>query len=516
MRWILSVAMALLLSACGGGSKKANKEAPPSDATEAAAPASKTDKTDAGGAELCAAHGEPSNLCFICDASLREPGRLWCEEHAHYEDRCWECHPELRDNARLYCDEHGLYEDECFLCHPELRSSAPATSDSTSQVLLCDEHGVEERMCGICHPELAASLSPGQGLRIRFASAESATKAGIKSAPLGSLSSGDAISAVGELGYNMDRLARITSPVDGVIRSVQTDVGASVSAGKALVSIASPHVAELRGELSRAQAEELVASQNLEREEKLFEEKAVSAQEVADARARQQSARASTRAVRQSLRDLGLTQDDVEAFAHSDSEGSGLALRAPFSGTVVERNATLGDVVKSGDVLFQVADLDVMWLTLAVTEADAAHMRVGSRVDVRVESLQRDFAGRVTWVSSNLDEATRTARVRAEIPNRERVLRAGMFVNARISTSGDRSALSIDRDSLYLIDGRNFVFVRLENDLYELRCVEARPATPDRVVVMAGLSATDQVVIQRSYLVKSEFQKSRLGAGCVD
>lgn len=507
--WLLCSVMALGL-AC---SEKAPKTAATNTST-AGKSAAATGDTVASAQKLCAAHGAPLNLCFICDASLREPGRLWCEEHAHYEDRDWQCHPELRDMTRLYCEEHGLYEDECFLCHPELRASVPA--DSSSAVVFCKEHGVDEHKCGICHPELAATLVPGEGLQIRFASATSAALAGIESAALASAASTDGISAVGELGYNMDRMARITSPVDGVIKSVQTDVGATVSAGKALVSIASPHVAELRGELARAQAEELVASQNVEREEKLFEQRAVSAQELADARARHQSARAATRSARQSLRDLGLTEADIAAFMRDDADESGLALRSPFAGTVVERNATLGDVVKSGDVLFELADLDVMWLTLAVTETDAARIRVGNRVDVRVESLQRDFAGRVTWISSNLDEATRMARVRAEIPNRDHALRAGMFVTARISVSDDRSSLMIDRDSVYRIDGRTFVFVQISDDLYELRCVEARPASADRVQLVAGLNGSEHVVTKQSYLVKSEFQKSRLGAGCVD
>ena len=503
-RTFIFVALALVIGGCGKTQHDTqSKPAGDGQAHETAAATS-----------VCAAHQAPVELCFICDASLREPGRLWCEEHARYEDRCWQCHPELRDKARLYCEEHGLYEDECFLCHPELRTSAP--SDTSSAVVYCDEHGVNEHECGICHPELAATLSPGQGLQIRFGSSTSAALAGIESTALGSGSAAGGITANGELGYNTDRLARITSPVDGVIRSVHTDVGNQVGAGKPLVSIASPHVAELRGELARAQAEEVVAAQNVEREEKLFEQKAVSAQELADARARHQSARAATRAMRQSLRDLGLTEADVAAFMRDDADESGLALRAPFAGTVVERTATLGDVVKTGDVLFQVADLDVMWLTLAVTETEAAHMRVGNRVDVRVESLQRDFTGHVTWISSNLDESTRMARVRAEIPNRDHVLRAGIFVTARISAGDDRSSLMIDRDSLYLIDGHHFVFVQRSDDLYELRCVEARSVSADRVVLVAGLSGNEQVVTKQSYLVKSEFQKSRLGAGCVD
>jgi membrane fusion protein, heavy metal efflux system len=106
--------------------------------------------------------------------------------------------------------------------------------------------------------------------------------------------------------------------------------------------------------------------------------------------------------------------------------------------------------------------------------------------------------------------------VRAEIPNPGHVLRAGMFVTARISTSDDRSSLGVDRDSVYRIDGRTFVFVELQHDLYELRCVETRAANSGRVVVVAGLGPADHVVTKESYLVKSEFQKSRLGAGCVD
>src|SRR5262245_14074998 len=100
----------LLLSGCSR-----NEPAAPAPAATAAA--------------TCAAHGAPKELCFICDASLREKGRLWCAEHGRYEDRCWECHPDLRDPKRAYCDKHGLYQDECFLCKPELakRAAIPAT-----------------------------------------------------------------------------------------------------------------------------------------------------------------------------------------------------------------------------------------------------------------------------------------------------------------------------------------------------------------------------------------------------
>src|SRR4029434_266956 len=94
---LLLLAAALAVAGC------TRTETPPAAKAEAAKPAVAT----------CAAHGAPTELCFICDASLREKGRLWCAEHARYEDRCWLCHPELRDASRAYCEKHALYEDEC-------------------------------------------------------------------------------------------------------------------------------------------------------------------------------------------------------------------------------------------------------------------------------------------------------------------------------------------------------------------------------------------------------------------
>jgi membrane fusion protein, heavy metal efflux system len=509
----LCTALVLLAAACA---KSDDKTAGADSATRAGSHAvAQTDSADS--AAVCAAHGAPVALCFICDASLREKGRLWCNEHARYEDRCWLCHPELRDATRLYCEEHFLYEDECFLCHPELRASGEVPAEhGMAGALMCVEHAVAESECGICHPELAAALGPGQGLKVRLPSMTSAMKAGVAAEPIGTSSQGEALAATGELGYNQNRLARITTPVDGVVKNVQSDVGQAVKTGTSLLAVSSPRVAEVRAELIRALSEESVAAQSLKRQQQLFDQKVSAQRELDDARSRHESARALTQSARQTLRDLGLTVEDIERLAQNQANESLLPLRAPFAGTVVERTVALGDVVEAGDVMFVVADLDMMWLKLSVTEAEAARLRVGDRVDARLESLGRDVSGRITWISSGLDQATRTVQVRAEIPNPEHRLRAGTFVTARIAVSDDRSQMSIDRDAVHQIDGHNFVFVRLSDDLFELRAIDARPASGDRVAVHAGLSAGDVVVTKQSYLVKSEFQKSRLGAGCVD
>ena len=108
------------------------------------------------------------------------------------------------------------------------------------------------------------------------------------------------------------------------------------------------------------------------------------------------------------------------------------------------------------------------------------------------------------------------AEVRAEVANPDKSLRAGMFVDANITVGESAASLLVPRDTVHRFGGNPFVFVRLSADLYELRRVETTPASENLTAITAGLTESDLVAVEQSYLLKSEFQKSRLGAGCVD
>ncbi len=514
--------LGLLLVACGGDSEKENETEIPAATADGAvdsdAPASES------ASALCLAHSAAADQCFICDASLREPGRLWCQGHARYEDRCFKCHPEIREEDRLYCEEHGLYEDECFLCHPELkteessvdpRETGEAVAAEDLNALYCWEHDVPEAECGICQPTLANGLKPGQGLKIRLPSTMSETKAKIvaRSAQQGPTQS--SVHAVGQLDFNQNRLARITPLTDGIVRNIFVDLGYEVKRGQVLAELSSPRIAEAQSALLKAVAEETVSSKTLSRERDLHQKKVSSAQDLYDAEARYATARASLRAAEQMLSDLGFDQPTLDRIVSEQKAESVLPLVAPFDGTVIARDAVVGDVVTMGDQLFSVADISMLWLGLAVSEKDIAQVRVGQRVDIRSQTLDREIAGRVTWISSQLNKTTRMAEVRAEVANPDRLLRAGVFVDATITVGESVASLLVPRDTVYRFDGNPFVFVRVEGDLYELRRVETLRASKELMAITAGLTDHDLVAVEQSYLLKSEFQKSRLGAGCV-
>lgn len=480
--------------------------------------------------EVCTEHQLSVAECSSCDPDLREPGRLWCGEHDRYEDRCFICHPEIREADRLWCSEHNLYEDECFFCHPELRDAQGESEDeeaagptaagvrsSSSGDLQCPEHGVLEAECGICHPDLIAALQPGQGLKIRLESSESAAKAGIRTSTPTPGSSLAGIVVLSRVSYNQSHLARITPLTEGVVQRVLADVGDAVSKGQALVEIASPEIAKVKSDYLGALANEASKQIAYEREEGLAERDLSSQQAYEDALAEREVAASATRTARQLLLYYGLTEEQIRDVAETRSSSSRLSILAPFSGTLIDRDAVIGQAAEVGDALFTLADLSSMWLELSIPEDRVSSLEVDNLVEATFDALPgMTVHGRLTWLASGVDERSRMVRARAIVPNPDSSLRDGMFGQTRILPERDLESVRVPTDALHRFDGAPFIFVRLAEDLYEIRRVDLGGTDGMSVEVLEGVLPQEDVVVTHSFTLKSEFLKSRLGAGCVD
>ena len=515
LAWV--VITLLLLSACSPASEQAARSPDPAEPTGQA---------EVNGA-TCAAHGAPEELCFICDASLRDEGRLWCREHSRYEDRCWECHPELQDEDRLWCTEHSLYEDECFLCHPELleEASAPAEgaagSSKTSEVvgpgLMCNEHGVPEQECGICHPELLAQDLSGSGLKVRLPSAASAAKAGVVLGTPDLQPMGDGVSCLAEFEFNQNKLTKITSLVRGVVKSVEVDLGSRVEKGDLLATLTSATIGEAQGAYLSALAEHELRETVLERQRSLLAQKISSESVYQEAEAAQAVSTAAVRQAQQWLLLLGFDELQIQALTRQQSTPGILELRAPFMGEIVERSAVQGAVVEEAESLFTLTDTAVLWATVHIPESQMSRVSTGQAVELTVESLRGySFGGTLTWVSPTVDDRTRMVQGRVEVPNAARKLKAQMFAHARIVTAHTDKAVVVPMSAVQNVTGIPVVFVKSFDDLFEARPVTLGARHDGQVEIVAGLMAHEPVVIAGGFALKSQLLASRLGAGCVD
>ncbi len=499
------------------GAASCSKE-PPSTVAEKPSPppagAVLSPAPEAQAVRLCE-HGVPSELCTKCDSDLIPVFQAqgdWCAEHGLPESHCRLCNPSLTFTAPAlpqdWCKEHAVPESKCTQCHPELVARYVEAGD------YCREHGFPESVCPYCHPELpeavgaAAPTFPPPDMRVRLASAETVREAGIQTQRVERRRLARTLEVVGQLDFNQNRLAQLSAHGDALIVEALADVGDEVKAGQPLVVVASATVGEEQGRLSAAEARVAAARAAFTREQGLVEQGISARKNLEQAQAELATAESAQVAARAALAAAGASGGGAQGR---------YALKAPFAGTVVARDAVPGRQVQAGQTLIQIADLSTLWAQLEVPERDAMAVRPGQEVTLTFEGIPGERReATLTRVGAQVDPATRTVRARVELPNPKRTLKAGLFLRARVRVGAEHEALVVPRTAVQRAEGREIVFVKQEEGLYKPLAVELGAGTREEVEVVKGLAPGAEVVTTGAFLLKTEILKGSIGAGCCE
>ncbi|HEY5802253.1 MAG TPA: efflux RND transporter periplasmic adaptor subunit [Lysobacter sp.] len=180
---------------------------------------------------------------------------------------------------------------------------------------------------------------------------------------------------------------------------------------------------------------------------------------------------------------------------------------SPIDGVVLSRNAAVGDVAAEGAALFEIADLSKLWVDLHIFGADAQHIRPG--VPVRVTRLSDGVSSdtQLERVLPNTATASQSTVARATLDNTDGLWRPGSAVQARITVAQQPAALVVPLSALQTFRDWDVVFVRV-GDTFEARPLELGKRDGQRVEVLSGLKPGDQVVVEQSYLIKADIEKS--------
>lgn len=180
---------------------------------------------------------------------------------------------------------------------------------------------------------------------------------------------------------------------------------------------------------------------------------------------------------------------------------------SPISGVVLARNASVGAVANEGAPLYEIADLSSLWVDLHIFGEDAQHIRPGGRVEVTRMSDGETVDAVIERVLPGTATASQSTVARATIPNTDGLWRPGSAVKARITVDQQPAQLVVPLSALQTFRDWDVVFVRI-GDTYEVRPVDIGKRDAEQVEILSGLKPGDNVVVEQSYLIKADIEKS--------
>jgi len=370
----------------------------------------------------------------------------------------------------------------------------------------------------------------------------------------------------GAVELNPEKTEMATPLVGGRIEQVFFGVGDYVNQGQVLATISSPQLAELHGKLNEAKTRYSLAQKNLSRvlraenrvavlqaKAKLDEAEAalkrtnrlielgagagkdkIAAEtnyrtakadyefqsniglnkEIQEARAEVETAKVDYEHTQNQLRTLGISEENLQRDDHS-KENSQVAVRAPLSGIITERKFNAGAGIEASTPLFAISNLSTVYVIANVPEANVGKLVIGSTAEIQSAAIGT-INGRVTYIDPQLDEASRTARVRLEVPNPNGKLRAGMFTEVGFyagTNSVDGEELVVPSAAIQRDGDKTIVFVPKADEpgAFEIREIEIGGETEGYTAVKSGLELGEKVVSNGSFTLKTQMQKGEMG-----
>ncbi|MDB4912497.1 MAG: efflux transporter, family, subunit [Gemmatimonadetes bacterium] len=306
------------------------------------------------------------------------------------------------------------------------------------------------------------------------------------------------IQTTGTVAFNGDRSTQVLAPLSGPITKILVNTGSYVKQGDALATVTSPDFASAMAAYRKAQSAYRNAQRIADLDEQLFKNDAISRREVDQAQTDAAGAAADRDAAIEQMRSLGVSESTIAAVRDNKPVSQLEAvIRAPISGTVVEKLVNPGQLIQAGSTAcFTIADLSTVWVMANVFESDLGAVAPGEEASVVTGAFSTPIAGRVVYVGSLVDPASKATAVRVLTPNPRDALKRDMLVNVTIRASSSKTGMLIAASAV-LRDDQNlpFVYVALPNNHFARRSITIGSRIGDQYEVMSGLIAGDRIVV---------------------
>jgi membrane fusion protein, copper/silver efflux system len=301
--------------------------------------------------------------------------------------------------------------------------------------------------------------------------------------------------AAAKVSWDERKLTRVSSRITGRVERLHVDfTGAHVAAGQPLLDIYSP-------DLVIAQKEYLLAIDSAEKmKESLLPDSQSMMEGLRDA-------------ARTRLKLWGVTNAQVTELERTRQPKVTLTVFSPTTGVVTERLVTAGQYVNEGAALFSVAPLSSIWVEAELYESEISKAPVGTPAIVTSEAYPgKELLGRIAFVDPAVNPATRTVKVRIDMPNPGDLLKPEMFVKVVLRGKKMR-ALAIPEDAVVITGERALVWIETVPGTFEPKKISVGRRGDGFCEVLSGLTEGESVAASGGFLIDSENQLKTANAG---
>ena len=368
---------------------------------------------------------------------------------------------------------HGMHADhETYICpmHPTVVSDKPGS-------------------CPICGMDLVQKEADASSVQDGSVQIDPVTiqNIGVKTMVVEKQPLKRTVRAVGRVDYDETRIMDVNSKIAGWVEELYVDyTGQWVEKGQPLLALYSP-------ELVAAQEEYLTALDYAERmRDGAMRDAAQNAEDLLVA-------------ARQRLLYWDISTGQIAKLEKTRQVGRVMPILAPRSGIVTHKDVLEGAYIGSGQHLYRIADLSVVWIYADVYEYEMPWVSKGQRAEVSLSYLPGEqFGGKVDYIFPFMNEKTRTVQVRMIFDNADGALKPDMYADVVIRPEVGREGIVIPVQAVIHSGTRRVVVMAHGDGRFEPREIHTGVETEDGYEVMHGLNPGEQIVTSAQFLIDSE------------
>jgi cobalt-zinc-cadmium efflux system membrane fusion protein len=299
------------------------------------------------------------------------------------------------------------------------------------------------------------------------------------------------LNVTGVVNPDVSQTIPVISLASGRVVAIHAQIGDYVKKGQLLMEVQSTDISGAFDQYLKAVNDERLARTQDERAKILYDKGAIAKSQLEIADDSEQDAQADLTAAEQQLRVLGVDKDHPAAT---------VKVYSPATGVIIAQNVTTaaaaGVTFSGSSTAFTIADLSHVWIICDVYENDLATVHLGQTADIRLNAYpDRLIKGTINEIDAVLDPSIRTAKVRVQVPNPDRLMRVGMFATATFHGRRPEGHASVPASAILHLHDRDWVYVPAgEGKFKRVGVVGGAMFAGGMQEVTSGLAAGQQVV----------------------